>query len=468
MKTLRTRILIISHDVVGERMAGPGIRYWQLARVLSRSYDVTLAVPGRAPDGDPLFHVFAYDLNDWDSLTGAVQASDVLMPCGFIIRQFPQLVQTGLPIVIDGYDPYMVETLARSQSAPPELAAAALATCQQQLEQECLHGDFFLCASERQRYWWLGMLQVYGRVNKVTFDSDASLANLLATVPFGCSPDSITRTRSVMRGVLPGVGPEDKVVLWGGGIWDWLDPLTLLRAMRRVVDRRPDARLVFPGTRHPNSSVPVMVMHEQAVQLARDLGLLDTHVFFGDWVAYEDWPNYLLEADIGLSLHFDTLETDLAFRSRVLDYIRGGLPMVVTCGDATSEIVARYGLGVIVGYEDVPAVADAILQLLDEPRTARRPGFEAARAELSWENAARPLVEFCRQPRRAADHMNGNEPLRIPAVQSASAQLQSLSEQQLCLQAEANRLRVLVEGYERGRFMRMMRRIQHVRARIGI
>ena len=41
-----TSVLIVSHDVVGARMAGPGIRYWELGRVLAQHCRVTLAVPG--------------------------------------------------------------------------------------------------------------------------------------------------------------------------------------------------------------------------------------------------------------------------------------------------------------------------------------------------------------------------------------------------------------------------------------
>ena len=41
----RPRILVISHDVVGRRMAGPGIRAWQIARVLAAHGQVTLVAP---------------------------------------------------------------------------------------------------------------------------------------------------------------------------------------------------------------------------------------------------------------------------------------------------------------------------------------------------------------------------------------------------------------------------------------
>ena len=67
-------------------------------------------------------------------------------------------------------------------------------------------------------------------------------------------------------------------------------------------------------------------------------------------VPYHERQNYLLEADIGCSLHFETLETYFAFRTRILDYIWAGLPMIVTRGDATSEIVKDYELGIVVDY----------------------------------------------------------------------------------------------------------------------
>ena len=34
----------------------------------------------------------------------------------------------------------------------------------------------------------------------------------------------------VVRGVLPGIDADDRLLLWGGGIWNWFDPLTVPRA----------------------------------------------------------------------------------------------------------------------------------------------------------------------------------------------------------------------------------------------
>jgi glycosyltransferase involved in cell wall biosynthesis len=400
-----TRVLIASHDVVGPRMAGPGIRYWELARVLAASCDVRLAVPWRSELRAEAFAVQAYQPGDWNSLKDLVDEADVIVPCGFVLHQFPQISLLGRPIVIDGYDPYPVESVSLVMGRPPEQQEIYQRGLLETLYRECQAGDFFLCASEQQRLWWLGMLAVTGRLTPQIFAADATLRSLVDVVPFGCRAEPPQPGRRRLKGVHPGIQPGDKVVLWGGGIWEWLDPLTLLQAMAHVVARRPEVKLLFPGTRHPNEIVPDMPMRRRAVALAGELGLADSHVFFGDWVPRADWPDYLLEADVGVCLHFDSLETQLAFRSRVLDYVWAGLPTLVTRGGATAGLVSEYDLGLVVDYQDVEEVAAALLRLLDEPRDARRDRFAAARAALSWEQAARPLIRFCQAPHKAADHL---------------------------------------------------------------
>jgi glycosyltransferase involved in cell wall biosynthesis len=391
-------------------MAGPGIRYWELARVLAPTCDVTLAVPWHSQlDGDG-FRVVPYEPGDWPSMRAVAMRMDVVMPCGFMLGQFPELVELSCPIIVDGYAPYPAEAVGLMVGRPTDEQERYHADLANRLRMECLAGDFFLCASERQRHWWLGLLTAYGRLNVDTYGSDPTLRSLVAVVPSGCRPEPPTHTRDVLKGVWAGIGRDDQVVLWGGGIWEWLDPATLLHAMRQLVTARPGLRLVFPGTHHPNPIVGDMPRRRQAVELAAEMGLLGTHVFFGDaqtpagWVPYEEWQNYLLEADVGVSLHVDSLEAELAFRSRIMDYIGAGLPMVITAGDATSEIVERFGLGIAARAGDVAGVARAIDRLLDEPRTARSAQFARARAALSWAEVAQPLVDFCRAPRRAPDH----------------------------------------------------------------
>jgi hypothetical protein len=139
--------------------------------------------------------------------------------------------------------------------------------------------------------------------------------------------------------------------------------------------------------------------------LSQELDLSNRTVFFNEWIPYAERENYLLEADLGVSLHQDHLETRFSFRNRFLDYMWAGLPMVATRGDVISEQVRAHNLGRVVEPGDVKGVAEAIESLLEMPnlRETCRPRFEQVAASFRWEVATRPLVEFCLSPRLAPD-----------------------------------------------------------------
>lgn len=426
-------ILVISHDVVGKRMAGPGIRYFHLARVLAHEFPVTLAIPGSSgSDLVPGFQIVSYSSGDDDRLQAVIREAHVILVPAITVASIPGLKASDSAIVVDGYDPYIAESLH---------LGGEITGLQTALTQAYLLGDFFICASERQRLWWLGLLEAHGRINPYVFAEDPSLRSLLDVVPFGLPEEAPEATGRVIKGVWSGIGPADKVILWGGGLWSWLDPLTAVRAMALVAQEREDVRLVFPGTRHPNPHMAGIPTHrDQVARLAQELGLWNRYVFFGEWIAHADWPGVLQESDVALTLHYNTVETQLAFRSRLLDYVWAGIPVVATRGDATSELVTKYRFGVVVDYEDERGVAAAILRLLEVPKDAWEEQFDRARQELTWTKAARPLIEFCRHPHHAPDKEMLGERLGNPYYVQRLAHLRSV-----------------VEGYENGRFIRLMR-----------
>ncbi len=228
----------------------------------------------------------------------------------------------------------------------------------------------------------------------------------LAVVPFGIPDASPVRQGPGIRGVVDGIGPDDKVILWGGGIYNWFDPLTLLHAVDRLRATHPDVRLYFLGLKHPNPGVPHMRMAWEAKELADRLGLTDTFVFFNHgWVPYARRADYLLDADVGVSTHFAHVETQFSFRTRILDYLWASLPIVATEGDTFAEVIREHDLGRVVPERDVDALADALEAMLydEDAAAAVRARVAEHAVRYRWSTTLRPLVEFCRDPRRAAD-----------------------------------------------------------------
>lgn len=436
-------VIVVSHEIIGDRMAGPGIRYYNLARVLAHEFPTMLAAPNGSNhlESDNLTFLVYTSSRDATLEKAICQAQAILIPA-VLFTQIPVLTQINIPIIIDGYDPFLAETLCLTT----ETAAQQVA-----LTQAYLAGDFFICASERQRDWWLGTLESLGRVNAHTYSEDSSLRKLVDLVPFGLPMVPPQHTRQMVKGIISGIAENDRVVLWGGGLWQWLDPLTAIRAISKIAERRQDICLYFPGTRHPNPALAGIPTHNDAARdLATQLGLFNKFVFFGEWVSFDDWQNVLLECDVALTLHTgDTLESRLAYRSRVLDYIWAGLPVIATRGDATGELISTNDVGLIVDSQDVDGVVRAICQLVETPQLTYVPRFEKIRQCLTWERAAQPLIEFCRHPRRAPDKVALGDRLGNPWYVDRIAQLQS----------ENGRLQTHVGAYEQRRVVRWLNRM---------
>jgi glycosyltransferase involved in cell wall biosynthesis len=194
-------------------------------------------------------------------------------------------------------------------------------------------------------------------------------------------------------------------VLWGGGIWNWLDPLTLVRAWPQVAKMHPNARLVFLGTKNPNPIVPVHEMVHRTIALAEEVGEKDGSIVFVEWLSYEDHEAVLCESDLGVTLQPQDVETRFSIRTRVIDYFRMGLPCLVSEGDITSEWIEKYHLGIVVPTADVDATARALNELLDKPRQSWQPGFQTIRQALSWSNVVEPLRQYCLNGKYAPDRV---------------------------------------------------------------
>jgi len=394
------RLLIISHDVVGQRMAGPGIRAWEIACVLSAQQPVTLIAPQPIDRQSQSFMCGSYVWGDAASLAVWLRHADVVLANGFVLLGHPELARIEQPLALDLYDPVLLENLELFRTAPEDQRVAQYERDRGLLDEQLGAGDFFLCATERQRDLYIGALLLRGRITPALVDGDRQLRALIDVVPFGLPSDPPRKREAVLRGTLPGIGDDDALLLWTGGLWDWMDPLTLVEAMPRVVAHRPDVRLVFLAGRHPGN-VAEMRAPGIARERARALGLDRAIFFYDQWVPYEQRADVLLDADVAVSLHHQHLETQYAaVRSRFLDHLWAGLPSLVSDGDAAAALVRTHELGLVVAPQDVGGVALALCELLDDQ--PRRASYAANARRLAqqytWTQTLAPLMRFCRQP----------------------------------------------------------------------
>lgn len=367
-------------------MAGPAIRCLELGRALARTGrtgPVTVASLTAATLADPGVEVVA--AADAAVLRKLVARVGSVVVQGDVLGLHPWLADVDVPLVVDAYDPFHLEQLEQGRELGEARRRAVVRDAVRALAVQLSRADLVLCASERQRAMWIGHLAALGRVNPVVYDASPDLSALVAVVPFG-APDTPARPgdRTAVAAAIPNLAPGDRIVLWGGGIYDWFDPGTVIRAVGRLAADRPDLKLLFLGTRHPAQGGVGAATAGRARALAGDLGLLGTVVHFHDgWVPHGDRDRWMSAATVAVSAHLRHLETEFSYRTRVVDYLAAGLPVVTTDVGGAREAVSEGKTGYVVPPRNADAMADRILRLLANPR--EREAMGALGRQIAWE-----------------------------------------------------------------------------------
>jgi glycosyltransferase involved in cell wall biosynthesis len=369
------RILVLVQGTLGEKMNGPEIRGFEIAKALAATHSVTAVV--RSPTERSRDGVRLAPFSRRRILREALRHDVVIAPC---TPPFLFAVKALRPLrfVSDLYDPVEVE-LATVGGMDREVRAASAA---QRIQLR--FADLILCAGARQRERLAAELATLERHS----------VKPIQELPFGLPAPPRTSERKPLRERFPTLAADDKIVLWWGSIWPWLDAEGAIRAFEPIAQARADVKLVFASGKRAGSHGDRLSAADAARELARELGLLDRCVFFiDDWIPYERRHEYLQEADVGLVLHRDTPEAGLAARARYMDYLWTGLPCVLARGDETAERLGREGLAALVPANDPAAATDALQRALEDPDwigTARKCAERLAR-EYEWPALVEPL-----------------------------------------------------------------------------
>lgn len=397
----KKRILIISHDKIGTSMAGPGIRYHYMAEVLSKDFDVTVGFfdPTYLPNAE-FKHSYATKHVDKGEFHDSFADHNIIIALWLSEDMLNFCDKHELFVVFDIYAPVPVENLVLFTLGSQKITAQTDFIYEQSLidyERFLEKGDLFLFSNRRQLDYWIGytfgskLILVSSYLKRDVFERFIYAPMGIDTKP------TLTHTKPVIREVIKGISNKDKVIIWTGGIWNWYDAKTLMKAMARLSKDRPDIKLVFLGTKHPNPDVPTMREATEAFSLARELKLLGKTVFMHEgWVPYPERINYLLEADAAVNTNKATIESEFSHRTRVLDHILTGLPTISTSGDYISdEIIKPQRLGVVVKPNDVDELYQAILDVVDEKNNRSiKARINTVKPEYDWEQTLAPLRDL--------------------------------------------------------------------------
>jgi len=402
-------ILIISDDVVGSRMAGPGIRCWEMAKVMARQFRVALAIPDFSyisADDDLFknisFDIYRYSLAQPNNLKRVAASSRITIIQGYILSKFPFLRHLPVHLIVDVYVPFVLENIFTHRSTTNNIQERHAMHLHdlRVFNDQLRRGDHFLCATPRQRDLLFGSLLALNRITPQVADQFPALDDLVSVIPFGLEEEErpLKLLNQPLRRLFPEIGEEDIIILWGGVLTNWFDPLTLIQAFFGAVQTEPRLKLVFLSTTHPNPLLPKFSMAQKAIDLARELGLLNRFVFFNQtWIDYRERSAYFSAAQIGISIHQKHLETEYSFRTRILDYIKHELPIICTEGDYFADLVAREELGIVVPAGGKAELREAILRLATDKELRERikERMRKVKEKFGWSRVLQPLLTYC-------------------------------------------------------------------------
>jgi glycosyltransferase involved in cell wall biosynthesis len=362
----RGEVVVFTPDVVGERMAGPGIRAWHFARQLARSFPTTLVAQLESFHGS----VRAVQRND---LAARNLLRDAAVVIGQPTRELLGLDHRRQKLIFDLFDPVVLELRELYADGASLRDRIHLRREWGRLHAALRRGALLMAATQRQRDFYAGVSAVAGADNRDRW----------ITVPFGVDEEP-----PIGDPILPRDPP---IIVWGGGAWPWLDPATAIEAVSDLNSRGIRCRLLFLGTSRPNRDLS-RLDQDPIHQLARQA---ENVILNEDWVPYRERARWLRSCKIAIMLHRRTIEADYSIRTRLFDAIWCSLPVVATAGGFAAELVEREGLGVVVEPSDRTSVSGGIERLLrsDDLYAQSVSNLMRIRETYLWSEVTRPLVQ---------------------------------------------------------------------------
>ncbi|WP_435335199.1 glycosyltransferase family 4 protein [Haloarchaeobius sp. TZWWS8] len=162
----------------------------------------------------------------------------------------------------------------------------------------------------------------------------------------------------------------------------------VVEGFAEVMERIPNARLLMVGA--PGNDR----YGERFDRHCERHGVVDATTFTG-WVDFEAVPNYMAACDVCLVPHADTPHTNTTVPHKLFQYMALSKPVLVSDCPPLKRIVEDADAGLVAAAGDPDAMADAMVELAEDPALSRRlgeNGASAVRTTYNWRHDAETLV----------------------------------------------------------------------------
>tara|TARA_Y100000114_G_scaffold39339_1_gene35009 strand:- start:5467 stop:7998 length:2532 start_codon:yes stop_codon:yes gene_type:complete len=332
--------LIVSYGPVPtpkyQKIEGGGQRCWGLALGLkSKGYDVTVAVNSSFPLD--VQHVGGIKLINWSEnqeFAATLNTYETVImnyamggPMSFVVDH----IGDDITLILDCYVPIYIEVSARD-SVDKAIEYSNYSHDILHYNKALQRGDYFLCANIPQKHMYMGALSALGIINPYSYKKERVLL-----VPFGVESSlEIENKRNPYKEL--GIKSTDFTLLWFGGLYPWFDITPLLNSIKRLSKKHTNLKFVLVGGKNPYNQNPDFIkQYQNAEKFVDDNNLRGSVVQFVDWVDFSDRINWYQNADVVISINNPGEENIYSWRTRVMDYVWGEVPMITNGGDPLSD-----------------------------------------------------------------------------------------------------------------------------------
>jgi glycosyltransferase involved in cell wall biosynthesis len=265
-------------------------------------------------------------------------------------------------------------------------------------------GDIFSGCSLPQQHMLVGELAMVGRLKSRTFGYQFSQI-VLPGSPAKIKHHNDTNANSFLE--KQNIPNESFIILWCGGYNTWTDIETLFTGLVWAMERNEHIHFISVGA---NTYEGPDNVYRRFIALISDSEYKDRFHLLG-WRPWAEIDMYYHVSHLGINIDALHYETIYGTRTRLVEMLAAGLPIITSIGCELSTLIGNYGAGLVFDSGDPLAMGLQILSLSNDDvlYTAMvEKALRMAQNELSFYNTTAPVRAWVNQPSKAPDNISTN------------------------------------------------------------
>jgi glycosyltransferase involved in cell wall biosynthesis len=372
------------------------------------------------------YHPIAFGAEGWAKQMQAVHDSfqpQCVVAVNFSHCLYATKLKTVVPLWMEVYGDALTITQASVYRMHSD---RGLATQISFMREVLRRGDVFSGCGRAQCHMMIGELAMAGRLNRRTFGYEFTRTILPGSPPKASNQseaavveaDSTAKVDGPIRQLLSkqGIGDSDFVVLWCGGYNTWTDVETLFQGLEAAMRCNPRLHYVSVGA---NTYTAPDNVYDRFVAMAAASPQRDRYHMLG-WRPWSEMATYYRESNVGINIDALHYETIFGTRTRLVEMIASGLPVITSLGAELSYLLRDAGVALTFDVGDWEQLGRNLEQMAADAELTRSmaaAAYRYAQEDLSFATTTRPLRDWVHNPSVApdkqglsrSDHLRGVE-----------------------------------------------------------